>query len=360
MGDLEPGQEKIVKIQGYIEGQDNEERVFRFLAGSVEDTTEAHIAVPFLTIPHSLTIKRPFVGADMALNGDSGKVVVVQSGTSVQGRITWTNNLDVAIQDLEIRAQITGSALDKASVTASRGFYRSLDSTVLWSRDEDVTFSSVAPGSSGVVEFSFTPKASAGVNPQIQVAISVKAKRPSTGNVPEDITSAFSRTVRIGSAVALSARAQHFTGPIPNSGPMPPKVDQETTYAIALSASNPSNTISNTRVTATLPAYVSFRGGVSPSGASIVYDERSRALTWTIGELKAGAGSSLPAAKVFFKVSLTPSLSQVGQRPALMSSATLTGDDRFTGARASVTVDGPTTDLLGEQGFSNGMDAVVQ
>lgn len=360
LGDLDPGQEKIVKIQGVLEGQDNEERIFRFLAGSLEDKTDAHIAVPYLTVPHAVSIKRPFVGADMALNGDSGKVVVVQSGTSVQGRITWTNNLDVAIQDLEISTQITGSALDRASVTASRGFYRSLDSTVLWSKDEDSTFASVAPGASGVVEFTFTPKASAGVNPQINVTVSVKAKRPSTGNVPEEITSAFSRTVKVGSAISLSAQAQHFAGSITNSGPMPPKVDQETTYTIVLSARNPSNTISNAKVTASLPSYMSYKGQVSPADASIVYDERSRGLVWTIGDLKAGAGSTLPAAKVSFKVSLTPSLSQVGQRPALMGSATLTGDDRFTGVRTSTSADGPTTDLSGEQGFSNGMDAIVK
>lgn len=360
LGDLNPGEEKIVKIEGILDGQDNEERVFRFLSGSVDDATDAHIRVPYLSVPHALTIKRPFVGATMAINGDAGKIVSVSAGATVQGRITWTNNLDVAIGDLEIVAQISGAGLDKASVTPSRGFYRSLDSTIIWSKDEDSTFASIAPGAQGTVEFTFSPKASAGVNPQIDIAVSVKAKRPSTGNVPEEITSAFSRTVKVGSALSLSALPRHFTGPIANSGPMPPKVDQETTYTIVLTAKNPSNTISNAKVTASLPSYVAFKGGVVPSSASVVYDERTRSLVWTIGELKAGAGYSLPAQTATFKVGLTPSLSQVNSRPILMSNATLSGDDRFTGAKATITAENPTTDLYGEQGFLSGMEAVVK
>ena len=360
LGDLKPGEEKIVKIEGILDGQDNEERIFRFLSGSVDDVTDAHISVPYLSVPHALTIKRPFVGADMAINGDTSKTVSVGAGATVQGRITWTNNLDVAIGDLEIQAKISGSALDKASVTPSRGFYRSLDSTIIWSKDEDPAFATIAPGAQGTVEFTFSPKASAGVNPQIDIEISVKAKRPSTGNVPEEITSAFSRTVKVGSALSLSAASKHFTGPITNSGPMPPKVDQETTYTIVLTAKNPSNTISNAKVTASLPSYVVFRGGVVPPSASVVYDERTRSLVWTVGELKAGTGYSLPAQTATFKVGLTPSLSQVNSRPALMSSATLTGDDRFTGVKATATAEGPTTDIFGEAGFTGGMEAVVK
>ena len=360
LGDLNPGEEKIVKIQGVLSGQDSEQRVFRFLTGSLSDKTDAHIAIPYLTVPHSLTIQRPFVGADLSLNGDTGATVVATPGQSVQGRITWTNNLDVAIQDLEIDAQISGLALDPASVTASRGFFRSLDSTILWSKDEDSTFASVPPGATGVVEFSFTPKSSAGINPQIGVSVSVKAKRPTTGDVPEQITSGFTRTVKVGSAVSISATAQHFSGSIQNSGPMPPKVDQETTYTIVLSARNPSNTVSNTKVTATLPAYMSYKNQVAPSGASIVYDERSRSLTWDIGDLKAGAGVTSAAQTVSFKVGLIPSLSQVNNKPALVSSITLSGDDRFTGAKATATVQGPSTEITGESQFQSGMEQVVK
>ncbi len=362
LGALSPGEEKVVRIEGILEGQDNEERVFRFLTGSESDETEAHIKVPYLTMPHALTLKRPFVTAELALNGQTAKTVTALPGEEVQGKITWVNNLDTEVQDLEISAQIQGQALDRESIVVSRGFYRSLDSTIVWSRDEDQSLSSVAPGERGELQFAFTPKsASSGAaitNPEITVAISIKAKRVSGGSVPETISSAFTRTVRIGSALTIEARALHFSGPIRNIGPMPPRADQETTYTITFTARNPSNTISNTRVTTTLPSYVRYIGGVSPAGESVTFDQGSRKLTWNLGDLKAGAGFSTQAESVSFQIGLTPSLSQAGSVPNLTSVISAEGDDRFTGSKTSTSAQAPTTRLIGDSGFDAGMEVV--
>jgi hypothetical protein len=360
LGDLDPGEEKTIRITGVLDGQDNEERVFRFLAGSLSDKTDAHIAVPYLILPHSLTLKRPFIATDMSLNGDSGSTVVVSPNTAVSGRITWTNNLDTEVQDLEVTAKFGGTAFDRASVTASRGFYRSIDSAIVWSKEEDPTLGVIAPGAQGTLEFSFTPKSS-GTNPQMQITVSVKAKRSSSeGNVPEEITSAFTKMVRVGSAVTLSASAQHSSGPIQNTGPMPPKVDQETTYTILLAVKNPSNSLSGAQVSASLPSYMRYMGSVTPGSEAVTFDERNHLITWNLGEIKAGVGTSLPARSVAFKVGLTPSISQAGQRPNLLGGVTLTADDRFTGNKTTASADGPTTQLLGDSGFVPGQDVVVK
>lgn len=363
LGDLDPGKEKTIHIEGTIEGQDNDERVFRFLAGSEEDQTEAHIAVPYLTVPHLLSIQRPFISAELTLNGQSGQTVVVTPGKEVKGVISWKNNLDTEVQDLQITAALTGQALDKSSVTASRGFYRSLDSTLIWSKNDDTTFASVAPGASGTVEFSFTPKASSGssvlVNPEIGIAVSVGAKRTGGGNVPEIINSAFTRIVRVGSALAADARTRHFSGPISNQGPMPPRVDQETTYTLVWTIQNPSNTISNTKASATLPSYVRFVGQVTPATERLTYNAQSNTVSWALGDIKAGTGYSTAPREVSFQVALTPSLTQIGSIPTLTGALFVTGDDRFTGARVEASADAPTTKVdFSEAGFVSGMENV--
>ncbi len=363
LGNLNPGEDKKITITGMLNGQDNEVRVFRFLVGSESDKTAAHISVPYLSVPHSLSIKRPFIGAELTLNGDGSKTVNITPGATVDGRITWTNNLDTDISDMEIDAKITGQVLDRASVIPSRGFYRSIDSVIVWSKDEDKSFASVAPGATGTLDFSFTPKAqSAGsivTNPQIDITVSVKAKRVSEGNVPQDITSAFSRSVRVGSALSLSAAAFHTTGPQKNAGSIPAKVNQETTYTIILTAKNPANTISDARAVMTLPAYMRYIGEVLPAGRDVTYDDKSRTILWDIGDVKAGAGYSSAATQVAFKVGLTPSISQVNTAPNLTGSITITGNDRFTGSVVQASVDAPTT-LLNESGFTSGMEKVVQ
>lgn len=365
LGDVAPGTEKKVTIRGIIDGQDNEEKVFRFLAGSEEDKTAARVAVPYLTVPKAITLKRPFVGGTLTINGDQAKSVVVESGSTVRGVIAWQNNLDIEVEDLVIEAKFAGQALDKGSVIATRGFYRSLDSTIVWSKDDDASFARVAPGERGEVEFSFTARGSSGssviTNPEMTVAVSVSGKRVSAQSVPETISSAFSKTIRVGSALAMTTRSRHFSGPIQNSGPMPPRADQETTYTVTWSVKNPSNTVSNTKASATLPSYVRFLGASVPGAESVSYDERSRTVSWNLGDVRAGSGFSAAAREVSFKVGITPSSSQVGSTPTLVGRVVVSGDDRFTGARVSAEGNPITTAITGgESGYSDGMERVAQ
>lgn len=142
---------------------------------------------------------------------------------------------------------------------------------------------------------------------------------------------------------------------------MPPKPDQETTYTLTWSVKNPSNTVSAGKASATLPSYVRYLGSVTPSGESVAYDERSRTVTWNLGEVKAGAGFGAAAREVSFKVGITPSTSQVGSTPALTGRVIFSGDDRFTGSRVSAEGNPSTTSVVGgESGYSEGMDRVAQ
>lgn len=79
------------------------------------------------------------------------------------------------------------------------------------------------------------------------------------------ISESLTRTVKVNSSFQLSSRAVHYTGPFGNSGPMPPRVGQNTTYTILWSITNSSNDVSRAKVTAVLPLYVKWTG-VSSSG----------------------------------------------------------------------------------------------
>ena len=363
LGDLEPGKERVVHVEGILDGQDNEERIFRFLVGSQSDQTEAHIKVPYITVPHSMTLKRAFITADLTLNGDSSKTVVVSPGEMIQGKINWKNNLDTEIEDLRISATLSGQALDKASVLVSRGFYRSQDSTIIWSKDDDVVLANVPPGDSGVVDFTFTSKQSSAdavlINPEITLNVSVAGKRTSQGSVPESIQSAFTKIVRVGSQLSAQATTRHFSGPISNTGPMPPVADQETTYAVVWTIKNPSNTISNGRVSATLPAFVKYLGMVSPSNERVDYDARTNTVSWSLGDIKAQVGFGTAAREVSFKVGLTPSISQINSTPNLTSKMTVTGDDRFTGKRIQIESAAPSIRVdYNEPGYTSDMAVI--
>ncbi len=203
------------------------------------------------------------------------------------------------------------------------------------------SFGTLAPGTGGVVY----------TNPVVNLTLTVKAVRAGQGNVPDQVTSAATMQVSLASAAALSARALHFTGPITNSGPMPPRAESATTYSIEWTAKNSSNTIANTVVSAVLPPYVSFVGG-----GEVAYDAATRTVRWNLGDLKAGVGYSSAARVTTFQVSITPSSSQVGQSPALTGAAALSGVDRFAQTQISATAEAPTT-RLGEAAAA-GMELV--
>src|SRR3989344_1217140 len=59
---LNPGEKKLFIISGTMEGQEGEERVFRFTVGRGSEEDERVIETPLTRVTESLVVKRPFVG----------------------------------------------------------------------------------------------------------------------------------------------------------------------------------------------------------------------------------------------------------------------------------------------------------
>jgi hypothetical protein len=122
LGTLRPGQSTTVHLTGTIDGQDGDERIFRFISGSEADQTAAHIKVPFITIPTSVTVTRPFISGTLTVAGKTGSSVSVAPGQNIQGSVTWRNNLTDPVSNMEVSLQFAGPVLDKGSVQSPNGF----------------------------------------------------------------------------------------------------------------------------------------------------------------------------------------------------------------------------------------------
>ncbi|MDQ5955025.1 MAG: hypothetical protein QG621_28 [Patescibacteria group bacterium] len=359
LGTLQPGDAKVVHLTGRIDGQDGEERVFRFVAGPISDPTETSIKVPFIVVPQTLTVHRPFVTANIALNGKSGKTVSVVGQQTIQGTVTWQNNLSVPVSNLELRLLFSGPMIDTNSITAANGFYESRSQTIVWSRDQDSNLASIPPGGSGTEQFTFTTLApgtggTVYVNPTVSLSVGVSGVREGQSGVPETVSSAATIEASIASAASITAQALHFSGPFQNAGPMPPVAEKTTTYTIVWTVKNPSNTIANAVAQTTLPLYVQYVA--AGQGSGITYDSGTRTVTWSLGDLKAGVGYSTAAKTAAFQVALTPSASQVGGTPVLVNATGFTGQDRFAQVGISTGAPAPTTALSGDSAsYTNNM-----
>ncbi len=347
IGSLAPGETSQVRITGTLAGQDGEQRVFRFTVGTA-DTTGAAVAVAYMNQQASVAIVRPFLATTLSVNNSTADQAVVSAGTPAHVSVSWQNTLDEPITNARIEVKLSGASLDAADVQAAGGVYRSADQTIVFNRDSDPSFASLAPGAHGNGSFTFTPKITStgrSANPSLTMTVSVFGERLGQGDVPQTVTSSATKVLKIATALTLDAYALHATGPFTNTGPIPPQANKATTYAVMMAVHNTTSDVAGATVTTNLPDAVQFVGPVSPGDASIVYDKGAHTVTWTIGDMVPGASRTGA-----FQVSFTPSTSQHGVAPSLTGALTLTGFDRFAQANVSASANAVTTDLSREPG----------
>lgn len=366
LGDLASGMEKTVTMRGTMYGQDKEEKSFRFYVGEKDNHDDASIGVVYNSFLHTLAITRPFIEAHLLINGQDQPEFSINNQSIARAQINWVNNLPTKVDDLVIKARITGAALNKNSVTSLSGFYDSASDTVTWDRNTSPELVSVEPGDQGTVDFSFasaplfSESGPISGSPSITIEVSISAKQPALGNIVSEINNFETKTIKINSDLQLISQALYFEGPLTNSGPIPPKAEQKTTYTLVMSVTNSANAVSNAEVRATLPFYVRYTGVISPSSEDITYNESTKQVLWRLGTVSAGTGLSRDPREVSFQVELSPSISQIGSVPQLLGEAVLTGKDNFSGATLRATRSALNTRLSNDSQFKTGYEVVVQ
>lgn len=364
IGDLAPGTKRTIAIKYSLEGQDGEEKVVHASAGVQSTANEREIATTVITRDHTLTIERPFLALDVALDGERQDLAATP-GKSVRAEVLWQNNSAGRITGARIQAKLSGNVLDKTSVSVDDGgYYDSQTNTVIWEAGRADGLDSMPPGESGRVGFSFSSVASipgeSVINPLISVSASASASRVDENGAPQEVLAASGRSVKLVSNLSLSSRVLRSQGPISNSGPIPPKVDQTTTYTVVWTVTNTSNSITGARVEATLPPYVTWTGVISPSDASITYNPTGGGIVWNVGALPRNAAVGSGAKQVAFQVSLKPAANQVGTAPDLVSQASITGTDTFTGATLRNSAQSLSTRTSSDLLYKAGDERVVQ
>lgn len=363
LGDIKSGSTRTFTIRGSLSGENLDTRVFRFEIGIASTKDDTVIATPFSSITEEISIAKPFIGLSIAANGSSDDKVAISSGKPVRIDLSYVNNLLVPVSNVEITLVLSGSALDKTSVTAESGFYRSVDNTIIWNKSTNQKLSLIPPGEGGTVSVTLASiPLSGGVtnlrNPEIFLAGSVKGQRNESGSVPESVISSVKRTLQIQSDVALSSRLLYYSGPFKNTGPMPPKAEKETTYTVVMTITNGSNDLNDVIVTAPLPSYVRFIQGTAEE--SISFSAVGGMVTWNVGALKAGTGFGSFPKQASFQIGFIPSVSQIGKTPVLVNSMILSGTDRFTNTSLKLEQPALNTRLTSDASAKQADDIVVK
>lgn len=366
IGTLSPGERQTITVRGTLTGDQGDERVFRFIAGTRKTATSTTVDTPLSDHPFTVSISKPFLGLSVSINGSDAGTSVVSPGDNVNVSISWQNNLPTAIRNAVIVARLSGVQIDGSAVRTTDGFYRSTDTVVLWDKTTtNGVFNELAAGSHGTVSFSFQVPSSDTltnvVNPQLTISINAAGSRVSESGVPQTLQATASKKISFASDVQLDTRGLYYSSPLGASGPIPPKAGTETTYAIVFTVTNTTNKVRDAWVTAVLPPYVRWVGVYSPPSADMKFNQSDGTVQWHIGDIEigTGVGSSTPR-QAAIEIGFTPSTSQIGQEPVLLGSITLSGIDDATGERIAKTVKDVTTNILGDPGFSAANATVVK
>jgi hypothetical protein len=366
LGDLAPGAERDISISGkMIDVFDGEEKTFNISSGSQSDADKYAIGVVFNSIAQAVTIKKPFIEASLFINGVNQREYATDAKTPINAEIRYVNNLDTKVDNLQIVAKISGNAFDRKTVIAQQGFYDSSKDTITWDQNSKNQLSEVNPGDSGSVNFTVSPlslySASGAIltDPSINIEVDIAGSQAVAGFAVNQLNNSSSAIVRIISDVGFSAKALYYSGLFTNTGPIPPKAEQQTTYTIVWTLSNTANSISKTQINSTLPPWMTFVGPFLPANEDLTYNPSTKGILWNVDRIQRGAGITGASRSVSFQVSLNPSLSQVGTTPTIINDAILTGHDDFANVDIRVNKSGLNTQLDSDASFpANGSNVV--
>ncbi|MEA1929870.1 MAG: hypothetical protein U9M92_03270 [Patescibacteria group bacterium] len=367
---LEAGETWSLYLIGTLEGQDDESKTFRARAGMPSANNSEVVGALYGTDVASVAIRRPYVSLAASINGDPASEYIGSSRQSLGLAIEWFNNLPVAVTDGEIIVELDGETLERSSVSPGLGFYQSSGNRVLWNKNSTPVLSEIAPGERGGVSLDFNSVSLTADdnyqfdNPEINLLIKFRGRRATESEIGDQIETEVRRLVKLNTVLQSAAKVLYNSGPFTNSGPLPPKIGQETTYTVVWTAVNSTNDLAGAKMEAVLPPYVRWLGEVSPGTEDVDFLANASgggAITWELGEIKAGTGYNLAAREVAFRIALDPSLNHVGSAPNLLSRPSITARDVFTGRtindRVSRDLD---TNLNKDPQFSFGQDKVVQ
>ncbi len=359
-GDLAPGVSRNFKITGNLTGQSEEVKSFKITVGLDKSGGTGDISTEYGSLFKTVNLKKDFVGVGIDLSGKSS----LPPGGRLEGSISWKNNLSDKVTDGSLELFLSGGAIDKKTVGSTNGFYNSLTNSIVWDKSLIPSLGLINPGEDGMANFNFAvlplSRLPSGAIPPIDLHLVFKGTRVTSEEQSEDIISETEGHLKIGTLIKFDTGATYFVGPFKNTGPLPPKVGEETTYTITWSVINPTNQVKQGRVSSKLPNYVKWLSSISPLDEKVIYDKTNSEVIWDLGTIEPGADSVLSSREVSFQISIIPSLSQLDSVVDLVKDINFVGVDALTGDVINVSSPLLNTRLATDPSYTYGQEKVVE
>ncbi len=330
IGSLGAGESGKIVVSGKLEGErDNIKKVEASIGVSEQNEFTAYNSESAQTkIIYSPLAIRQIVNKKEKLN--------VNAGETLEFNIAYKNNGSIGLRDVIITEKLDGSMLDLSSLKLKGGSFDTDSEAITWKASDIKALENLGANQGGMISFSIKVKNIFPIGEEKDKNFIIKSTaKIDSPDVPTPISmnkiiSSNEISMKVNTKLAIDVRGYYADNNIPNSGPIPPKVGEETTYTIHWKATNISNDVSGAKVFATLPTNAQMTGSIFPEGANLNYNSRTNEMVWTIGNIKSGTGLLFASPEVAFQVKIKPSPDQVGREVDLLGKTTISAKDLFT------------------------------
>lgn len=257
--------------------------------------------------------------------------VTANPGEALRYVIRYRNESRIGMRDVIVTVEINPEFLDMSQLVLTNGAYDAARKIIVWKASDVSALGRIEPGAGGELSFSVPVfKEIQGASAQnLSIKSVVKIDSPDIPMVlgSNKIIGSNTLVVKLNSPISLDTRVVYEDAVFPNTGPLPPKVGQETSYTFHLNVANSLNALKEARVSIVFPGSVHYTGKFFPEKETVVFNERTNELVWELGVFD--PTKSAPR-ELVFQVAAIPAPSNIDKPLTLINNITFTGKDAFT------------------------------
>lgn len=307
-----------IEITGRAKANVGEESIFKAELGSWQNGEFVLLKEVF----KGVKVVKPALDISQKINGSLE--YIASPGDLLHYEISFKNIGDSPLTDLSLLVSLVGNDFDLSTIRAIQADYNSGDNSLVWDWKKIGELQFLDIKETGTVEFWVNLKDDWPISSSTGQEV-IKTKIYISQAQEEFET-------KVNSKLEISQKGYFEDEIFGNSGPIPPKSSETTTYTVMWQAKNFYNDVNNIKVKAKLADNVKLTGLIFPEEETLkfTFDSNSREMIWDVGDLKVGKGVLNPAPNVAFQVAFTPDSSQRGQAPEIIGSVEIIGEDGWT------------------------------
>ncbi len=299
-------QKEEIKIDYEFSEKNLDEEEVKFFFKKEEGDREFKIYQEII----SIEVIRSNMDLNLSIN-DSSEDQAVNFGEELNYSIDYTNKGDGSMRNVMIMVVLNSDFLDWSSLETS-DIPSEEGNTLIWSQEQIPQLEELGVGEGGTIDFSIEVSPFTGVDPGKNYKIRSYAQFVTSDNRSldfaddsEDMDNRSNTIVNlINSDLSLKEELRYFSEDnIPvGTGPLPPKVGEETTFKVYWTIRNNLHELRDTKVTLELPEYIDWVDRKRTSVGSVFYNEEENEVVWEVGRLPL----SVYRADAEFSIGFTP------------------------------------------------------